>query len=61
MTALHPVETRDLAAEMAEIGAAARAADTVLATTAADRKNAALVSAARAFREGREAILAAMR
>ena len=61
MTALRPVETRDLAAEMAEIGAAARAAATVLATTPAERKNAALVSAARAIRDGREAILAANR
>ncbi len=59
MTALRSVETRDLAAEMAEIGAAASAAATVLAAAPAERKNAALEAAAGAIRDRREAILAA--
>ena len=61
MTALRSVEARDIGAEMTEIGAAASAAATVLAAAPAERKNAALVGAARAIRDQRDAILAANR
>ncbi len=59
MTALRSVETRDLPAVMAELGAAARAAAEVLATTPSASKNAALGAAAQAIRADRAAILAA--
>ena len=50
---------RDLPAEMAAIGAAARAAATVLANTPRTAKDRALAAAAEAIRDQRDAILAA--
>ncbi len=59
MTALRSVEIGNLGAVMAEIGAAARAAAEILATTPSESKNAALGAAAQAIRADRAAILAA--
>ncbi len=57
MTALKAVDVRDIGAEMAEIGAAARGAAQTLATAPTDAKNAALEAAAAAIRADAGAIL----
>ncbi len=59
MTALHPVESGDLAAVMAEIGAAARAAASVLAVAPPDVKDRALRAAAGAIRDARDGLVEA--
>ncbi len=59
MTALHPVESGDLAAVMAEIGAAARAAESALAVAPPDVKDRALRAAAGAIRDARDGLVEA--
>ena len=59
MTALHPVESGDLAAVMAEIGAAARAAEGALAVAPPDVKDRALRAAAGAIRDARDGLVEA--
>ncbi len=59
MTALHPVESGDLAAVMAEIGAAARAAESALAVAPPGVKDRALRAAAGAIRDARDGLVEA--
>ena len=59
MTALRSIDSRDVGAEMARLGAAARAAAEVLSAVPAETKNAALRAGAAAIRADSAAILAA--
>ena len=59
MSVAHDIDHADLQSQMLELGAAARAAATVLAKTPTAAKDQALLAAAAAIREGRAEILAA--